>query len=56
MDYLCEIRGGSLRAGDDADEARWAPLDRLAELQMTAGTPAVIHKAVAMRDRLAARS
>jgi len=51
MDYRCERTGGELQAGDDAAEARWTPLDRLDELQMTAGTPAVIHKAARARDR-----
>ena len=54
MDYFCEIEGGTLQAGDDAAEARWTPLDRLYELPVTAGTPAVIWKAVSLRDRLAA--
>lgn len=56
MDYLCESVGGSLQAGDDADDARWTPVDRLGEIEMTAGTAAVIRKAVQARDRLFASS
>ena len=51
MDYLCEPAGGRLQAGDDAAAARWTPLEQLRELPMTAGTPAVIEKAFAIRNR-----
>jgi ADP-ribose pyrophosphatase YjhB (NUDIX family) len=51
MDYLCELQGGTLAAGDDAAEAAWVPLGRLAERPMTCGTPDVILKAVRLRDR-----
>jgi ADP-ribose pyrophosphatase YjhB (NUDIX family) len=51
MDYLCELTGGALCAGDDAADAAWTPLARLAELRMTGGTAAVIQKAVEARDR-----
>ncbi len=30
-DYACELRGGVLRAGDDAAEARWTPLEHVAD-------------------------
>ncbi len=52
MDYLCEITGGALQAGDDAADARWTPLDRLGELPLTPGAAEAIHKAAALRDRL----
>jgi ADP-ribose pyrophosphatase YjhB (NUDIX family) len=51
MDYLCELTGGVLRAGDDAADAAWTPLARLPEIPITGGTPAVIQKAVEARDR-----
>ena len=53
LDYLCEPVGGELRAADDAEEARWVKQTELAELGLTEGTPAVIGKAFALRDRLA---
>jgi ADP-ribose pyrophosphatase YjhB (NUDIX family) len=51
MDYLCEVQGGALCAGDDAAEAAWVSLHRLAELPMTTGTPDVILKAFQARER-----
>ncbi|MCU1655974.1 MAG: ADP-ribose pyrophosphatase-like protein [Pseudonocardiales bacterium] len=36
-DFVCEVLGGSLRAGDDADEARWATRDELASLELVPG-------------------
>ena len=56
IDYLCEPAGGVLRAGDDADDARWVEHGSLSELTVTEGTPAVIDKAFQLRDRLALRS
>lgn len=34
-DYLCEVEGGELRAGDDADEARWVDGSALSALELT---------------------
>jgi ADP-ribose pyrophosphatase YjhB (NUDIX family) len=42
VDYLCEIRGGVLCAGDDSNCARWFSLDELEQLSMTEGTLDVI--------------
>lgn len=36
-DYLCEVRGGTLRPGDDADDARWVDGDEFGELEVTDG-------------------
>ncbi|MFN2519006.1 MAG: NUDIX hydrolase [Jatrophihabitantaceae bacterium] len=36
-DFVCAVSGGTLRAGDDADEARWVRRDELAELNLVAG-------------------
>ncbi len=36
-DYGCRITGGTLRAGDDADEARWCDAETLARLPVVAG-------------------
>ena len=43
-DFLCEVLGGALRAGDDADEARWVPPADLARLPLVPGLE------VALRD------
>ncbi len=52
IDYLCEKTGGELRAGDDVRRAEWVERERLGEYDITEGTPAVIEKAFAVRDRL----
>ena len=44
LDYICKATGGLLRAGDDADEARWFPIRDLATLHLTPGAAAVIRK------------
>ena len=36
-DYLATVTGGTLAAGDDAAEARWADNRQLADLELTAG-------------------
>lgn len=35
--HLAELVGGELRAGDDAADARWVPLDELGTLPLTRG-------------------
>ena len=52
IDYLCEKAGGKLCPGDDVSRAEWVELEHLGDYRITAGTPAVIEKAAAMRDRL----
>ncbi|MEP7180104.1 MAG: NUDIX domain-containing protein, partial [Pseudonocardiales bacterium] len=36
-DFLCVVTGGSLQAGDDADEARWVHRDELMALRLAPG-------------------
>ncbi len=36
-DLACTVTGGTLRAGDDADEARWVDAGELATLPVTDG-------------------
>jgi 8-oxo-dGTP diphosphatase len=36
-DFVCAVRGGELRAGDDAAEARWVTGAELADLNLTPG-------------------
>jgi ADP-ribose pyrophosphatase YjhB (NUDIX family) len=45
VDYLCQPAGGTLGAADDASKVGWFTPEEVAELQITAGTPAVIAKA-----------
>jgi ADP-ribose pyrophosphatase YjhB (NUDIX family) len=45
LDFLCEVLGGSLNAGSDADECRFVPMDELRLLDMTRGTEEVIRQA-----------
>jgi ADP-ribose pyrophosphatase YjhB (NUDIX family) len=37
VDFRCELRGGRLRAGDDATDARWVTRAELAELELAPG-------------------
>lgn len=48
LDYLVRITGGTLRAGDDADAARWVRWDELAELPLTEGLVPVLEEARAL--------
>ena len=36
-DYVAEVTGGTLRAGDDAAEVRWVAPDRIRDLPLTPG-------------------
>jgi ADP-ribose pyrophosphatase YjhB (NUDIX family) len=49
LDYLGEVRGGTLAAGDDVSEARWVTRDELDRLDTTEGLADVIDAAFAMR-------
>lgn len=41
-DFLCEVVGGTLAAGDDADELRWVTRADLAQLPLVADLEAVL--------------
>lgn len=45
LDFLCEIVGGELKAGTDADECRFIPIEELGSHDMTRGTEQVIRRA-----------
>jgi 8-oxo-dGTP diphosphatase len=49
VDFLCNLRGGDLKADSDASEARFVPLQELSAYQMTPITLQVIHRADRMR-------
>lgn len=36
-DFVCAVRGGTLQAGDDADDARWVTRDELVGLDLSPG-------------------
>jgi ADP-ribose pyrophosphatase YjhB (NUDIX family) len=44
-DYLCTVKGGKLKAGDDAGSVAWVPRAQLKNLQLTEGTLDVIERA-----------
>jgi ADP-ribose pyrophosphatase YjhB (NUDIX family) len=50
LDYLCEIRGGTLSAGSDALEFAWAREEDLAKFDLTVAVTRVLRRAFA-RDR-----
>jgi 8-oxo-dGTP diphosphatase len=55
LDYLCEILGGALAAGSDAQEFAWAREDELAKFDLTAAVTRVLKKAFARaRERITA--
>ncbi|GAB2974472.1 NUDIX domain-containing protein [Amycolatopsis acidiphila] len=41
-DYVCEVRGGRLRAGDDAADARWVDAAAFGTLELTDGLAATL--------------
>jgi len=45
LDYLCEIRGGTLSAGSDAQEFAWAREEELAKFGVTVAVMRVLKKA-----------
>ena len=51
IDYLCEVAGGTLQAGDDAAQAAWFRRKALGRLALTDGALPVIEKAFEMRRR-----
>lgn len=53
LDYLCEIRGGTLAAASDALEFAWAQEEELARFDLTVAVTRVLRKAFARaRERL----
>jgi ADP-ribose pyrophosphatase YjhB (NUDIX family) len=48
LDYLCEAKGGTLRAGSDAREFAWAREEELAKFDLTVAATRVVQKAFAM--------
>src|SRR5215472_7552885 len=51
IDYLCQITGGSPRAGDDVCRVEWMRREDLAGLQITQGTLGVIETAFRKRRK-----
>jgi ADP-ribose pyrophosphatase YjhB (NUDIX family) len=43
-DFLCEVVGGSLRAGDDAVQARWVTYTEFVELDTAPGLPEALRE------------
>jgi len=48
LDYLCEGRSGTLRAGSDAKEFAWAREDELEKFSLTAAATRVLRKGFAI--------
>ncbi len=51
IDYICRVKGGSLRAADDASRVAWVPRGKLCMYEITAGTLPVIEKGFRSADR-----
>jgi hypothetical protein len=53
LDYLCEIQGGTLSAGSDAQEFAWAREEELGNFNLTVAVTRVLKKAFARaRERI----
>lgn len=50
LDYLCEIVGGALAAGDDAADAEWVNRAAIGDRSLTPGLKDVIEKAFQKRE------
>lgn len=48
LDYLCEVSGGTLAAGSDAQEFAWASEKELGKFKVTAAVHRVVTKAFAL--------
>jgi ADP-ribose pyrophosphatase YjhB (NUDIX family) len=44
IDFLCRVTGGELRAGEDADEARWLNAEELDEFPIADSAAEVLRK------------
>ena len=44
IDYLCRVRSGEPRPGDDCSAVAWVPREKLPEYRLTEGTLEVIEK------------
>lgn len=44
LDYVCEVYGGTLRAGSDSADVRWFSPEELKELPITSGTLEVVER------------
>ena len=44
IDFLCRVTGGELRAGEDADEARWLSAEELDEFPIADSAAEVLRK------------
>ena len=53
IDYVSIVTGGGLRAGSDAAEARWVPVDGIATYDVTDGVADMVHRAVRLLPSLA---
>lgn len=49
VDFVCRVRGGTLRAGDDAADARWVARGEVAALRVNTVAAAVIERAFEAR-------
>jgi len=54
LDYLCEMRGGTLAAGSDALDFAWAREEELVKFDLTVAATRVLRKAFALARRRAA--
>jgi ADP-ribose pyrophosphatase YjhB (NUDIX family) len=51
VDYACTVRGGELKPGSDAEDARWVAVEDLAQFRITDKATSVINRALDLTRR-----
>jgi ADP-ribose pyrophosphatase YjhB (NUDIX family) len=52
IDFLCMVKGGEMRAGGDAADARWVRENELGKFKLEQPAMAVIRRAFALKSRI----
>ena len=52
IDYFLKLKGGELRAADDAEELRWVPLEELEKFNITDTLRDFLHRNMEKLKRL----
>jgi ADP-ribose pyrophosphatase YjhB (NUDIX family) len=50
IDYLATVESGEVRAGSDAADARWVPVEEIGRYETTEGLAAMVTRAVRLSE------